>query len=281
MNVSDALHYAKIIFSKESDTPALDAQVLLAHVLGQSRTWLLAHAETELTQDQNSKFNQAIGKIQANVPLPYIIGHWEFYGLDFIINPSVLIPRPETELLVEQAINWLRSNPQRRQAADIGTGSGCIAVTLAHQIPDLEVIASDISQDALNIAEQNAQKHQVAQRIRFLQSNLLPPMDIWRAKRDLICANLPYIPTATLHTLKVFGREPTLALDGGVDGLNSIRKLLSEVHQYLQPGGFLLLEIDSSQGIAALILAQEAFPDAEVQLLPDLAGHARLIRVEV
>lgn len=280
MNVADALNHAKTIFGEESDTPSLDAQVLLTHVLGQSRTWLLAHPEAKLTQDQNSKFNQAISRIQANVPLPYVIGHWEFYGLEFALSPAVLIPRPETELLVEQAISWLALNPNRRKAADIGTGSGCIAVTLAQQISDLDVIATDISEDALQIAEQNAQHHQVDQRIRFLQSDLLPTLDIWGAKSDLICANLPYIPTAILHSLKVFGREPVLALDGGADGLNTIRRLLSKIPQYLQPGGLLLLEIDSSQGIPALTLVQKAFPDARVQLLPDLAGHDRLIRVE-
>jgi len=280
VNVADALSQYKVIFSNKSDTPALDAQVLLAHVLGQSRTWLLAYPEAELTQDQSSQFNQAISQIQANVPLPYVIGHWEFFGLDFVINPGVLIPRPETELLVEQALNWLRSNPQRRKAADIGTGSGCIAVTLANQISDLEVVATEISEDALQIAEQNARNHRVDQRIRFLPVDLLPPLETWGVKRDLICANLPYIPTATLHTLKVFEREPSLALDGGADGLNSIRKLLSEVPQYLQPGGLLLLEIDSSQGGAALTLAQKAFLDAKVQLLQDLAGHDRLIRIE-
>jgi release factor glutamine methyltransferase len=280
LTIVQALHHYKSTADSSSDTPSLDGQVLLAHILGRSRTWLLAHPKFELSQLQISRFEDTLSQIQANIPLPYILGHWEFYGLDFSINPAVLIPRPETELLVDEALSWFRAHPDRRCAADIGTGSGCIAISLAKHSPNLKLIATDISVKALEVARANAQKHNLEKRIEFINSDLLPPLSGHHARWDLICANLPYIPTHTLHTLPVYGREPTLALDGGLDGLNSIRKLLLDVPKCLEPGGLLLLEIDSSQGGSALALSQKAFPQGSVHLLKDLAGHARLIRIE-
>lgn len=312
LTIFDALEKALKITRQQSDTPSLDAQVLLAHILQKPRAWVLAHPEYPLTPDQQAAFAQNLSQLEAGAPLPYILGHWEFYGLDFIISPSVLIPRPETELLVEEAIKWLgkKIETQRREerkeshmnissrpsrlaagghfirgetyqrklfAADIGAGSGCIAVSLAKHFPELHILATDISSKALQVARANAEKHAVAGQIEFMRTDLL---NIEHSPFDVICANLPYIPTATLHTLKVFGREPSLALDGGLDGLNHIRQLLQAAPQFLTPGGLLLLEINSSQGVSALALAQEAFAEANAQLLPDLAGRDRLIRVE-
>ncbi|MEA3350287.1 MAG: peptide chain release factor N(5)-glutamine methyltransferase [Chloroflexota bacterium] len=263
-----------------SDTASLDAQVLLRHITGQTRSWLLAHPEAQISPQQQKKLARALSRLEAGTPLPYILGHWEFYCLDFIIAPSVMIPRPETELLVEKAIDWLHAHPHQRTAADIGTGSGCIAVTLAKHVSDLRITATDISAKSLKIARSNAEKHNVIGCFEFVQTDLLPPLPDLRPTFDIILANLPYIPTAALQTLKVYGREPTLALDGGHDGLNLIRSLLRRAPRYLAPGGLLLLEIDASHGVAALTLAQEAFPSADVRILPDLAGHDRLIRVE-
>jgi release factor glutamine methyltransferase len=280
LTIAEILQYYKSTAGSASDTPSLDGQVLLAHILGKPRTWLLAHPKFELSQLQISQFEDALSQIQANIPLPYILGHWEFYGLDFSINPSVLIPRPETELLVEEALSWLRAHPDRRRAADIGTGSGCIAVSLAKHSPNVKLIATDISAKALHVARVNAQKHNVEGFIEFINADLLSPLRGQHVRYDLICANLPYIPTNMLHTLPVYCREPTLALDGGADGLNSIRQLLLDAPKCLEPSGLLLLEIDSSQGVSALALSQEAFPHGSVHLLEDLAGHARLIRIE-
>lgn len=277
MTISDALNEAQKIAHIHSDTPSLDAQVLLAHILRKPRTWVFAHPESLLSPEQEEDLLQKLSQLEAGTPLPYILGHWEFYGLDFSISPAVLIPRPETELLVEEALSGLRAHPNRRKVADIGTGSGCIAITLAKHNPNLQVTATDISAEALKVAHANAEKLSVSKQIEFVQ------IDLFNAKRstfNVICANLPYIPTATLHTLKVYSREPTLALDGGPEGLDIIRQFLREAPQRLTPGGLLLLEINASQGASALALTQAAFPEAEVQLLPDLAGHDRLIRVE-
>ena len=239
---------------------------------------MLAHPEAELSPEAEGRLQAALGRLESGESLPYVLGHWEFYGLDFSLSTDVLIPRPETELLVEQALNWLKAHPQRRRAADIGSGSGCIAVTTAVHMPDLHMLATDISLAALKIARRNAVNHHVAERIDFLASDLLPAV---AARFDLVCANLPYIPNEKLKSLKVYRSEPSLALAGGTDGLDLIRRLLFSVPSRLAPGGLLLLEIEASQGEAACRLAGQALPGAEVRLFQDLAGRDRLVQVEL
>ena len=267
-----------------SNSPRLDAQVLLSHVTQQPRTWILAHNEYNLTPNQNHQLADAVARLEAGVPLPYVLGHWEFYNLTFNLSTDVLIPRPETESLVEMGIDWLKNHPQARNAADIGTGSGCIAVSLAVNIPDLRVNAVDISEGAIDIARSNAVKHGVIDRINVVQGDLLnqPPSDLLDVTQhfNLITANLPYIPTETLHQLNVYQREPTLALDGGPDGLSLIRKLLQKAPPFLAPGGLILLEIEASQGKTAIELAQKYFKESTIKLHPDLAGHDRLISIQ-
>lgn len=262
-----------------SDTPALDAQVLLAHIVQKPRAWVLAYPETALTPQQQRLLNQATSQLENGIPLPYILEHWEFYGLDFTLSPDVLIPRPETELLIEEALHWLQTHPNKRRAADLGTGSGCIAVTLAKHIPNLQITASDISLAALNIARTNAEKHQVAERVEFIQADVLS-YNRQPATLDLIAANLPYIPHDNLLNLDVYGREPTLALDGGDDGLKLIGRALEQAQRNLAQGGLLLFEIDSSHGERAAELAQQYYPRANLRILPDLTGRNRLLRIE-
>lgn len=261
-----------------SDNPALDAQVLLAHVTCKSRTWILAHPEGELSPCQSIALEAALSRLENGEPLPYVLGHWQFFNLNFTISPEVLIPRPETELLVEKALVWLRAHPNRRRVADVGTGSGCIAVSLAVHIPDLYIIGSDISFQALQVARANSQKHRVADRVYWILSDLIPATV---TKYDLICANLPYIPTETLKGLKVYMREPRLALNGGADGLELIRRLLCDVSKRPSPGGLLLLEIEASQGNAARTLARNYFPQSKVQVLTDLGGKDRLVVIHM
>ncbi|MBC8333619.1 MAG: peptide chain release factor N(5)-glutamine methyltransferase [Anaerolineae bacterium] len=262
-----------------SDTPALDAQVLLAHIIQKSRAWVLAYPETTLTPSQQKSLNQAIKQLENHIPLPYILEHWEFYGLDFTLSPDVLIPRPETELLIEEALHWLQTHPQKRRAADLGTGSGCIAITLAKHISDLHIAASDISLAALKIARANAEKHRVAERIEFIHANLLAD-NLQPTTLDLLAANLPYIPTQTLHTLDVHEREPTLALDGGENGLKLIGRALEQARRNLARGWLMLFEIDSSHGERAVELAHQHYPHANIRILPDLTGRDRLLRIE-
>ena len=268
--------------SSISDTPALDASVLLAHILNKPRTWVMAHPEFVLTTEQQNQLNKSLTLLESGEPFPYVLGHWEFFGLDFDITPDVLIPRPETELLVEKAIVWLQESPMRRKVADIGTGSGAIAISIAVNVPDTQILATDISSKALDVAKQNAQKFDVQNRIEFVRCDLLPPKSASLSTEqqfDLICANLPYIPTETLYSLPIYGREPTLALDGGADGLDSIRRFLKLIPEWLAPHSLILLEIEARRGIQAQNLASDLFPQAEIRLHQDLTGHDRLLEI--
>lgn len=279
MEHGEQISKLQINIAKQSGLTLLDSQTLLAEISGHNRAWQLTHPEATLTPEQAQNLAVALRRLETGVPLPYVLGHWEFFGLDFTITADTLIPRPETELLVEQALDWLRVHPGRRRVADVGTGSGCIAVSLAMHIRDLQIIASDISPTALEVAQANALKHGVAERVTCLQADLLAS-HLLHSPFDMICANLPYIPTRTLAQLDVFGKEPTLALDGGTDGLELIRRLLPQAVLDLIPGGLLLLEIEATCGEAAQKLAREYFPEAQIELLPDLTGHDRLIHIE-
>lgn len=272
---------AQVLLAHASDTAFLDAQVLLAHLLDKPRAWLLAHPEETLNPAQAGALETALQRLESGEPLPYLLGHWEFYALDFTVSPAVLIPRPETELLVDTALAWLKAHPGPRRAIDVGTGSGCIAVSLAHHTRELTVIAADISGQALRVARQNALRHAVLDRLRLVQMDLLSALAVEGAPLDLLCANLPYIPRHKLAALPVSRWEPRAALDGGEDGLDFIRRLLEQAPARLKPGGLALLEIEAGQGEPAQALARREFPQAHIQVLPDLAGLPRLLTIEV
>ncbi len=259
-----------------SETATLDAQVVMAHVLRRPRAWVLAHPEAQLDAPLAAQLNQAASRLAMGEPLPYVLGHWEFYGLEFEVGPAVLIPRPETELLVETALAWLHNRPAARRTADVGTGSGCIAVALAANLPGLVVYACDCSRDALDVARRNAARHGLTGSIRFFQGDLLSGA---QTSLDLICANLPYIPQETLASLPVATHEPRLALDGGPDGLAAIRRLVTDAPRLLAPGGLCLFEIEAGQGPPVISLAQSAFPGADIRLSNDLNGRDRLISI--
>jgi release factor glutamine methyltransferase len=260
------------------EQPYQVALILLAYVLQKPKTWVLAHPDTHLNPEQKADLERLVERLQAGEPLPYLTGNQSFYGLDFAVSAAVLIPRPETELLVDEALGWLEVHPESKHVLDVGTGSGCIAVTLATRKPWLAVTATDISPDALIVAEQNARTHQVSSQIAFEKADLLPPGN---QTFDLVCANLPYIPTAKLKKVNTIGFEPTLALDGGDDGLDLIRRLLEQLPQRLNRPGLVLLETEATLGAETLSLAKKAFPEAEARLLQDLAGLDRLVRIEV
>jgi release factor glutamine methyltransferase len=270
-----------------SDSPSLDASVLLSHILDKPRTWVMAHLELRLTIEQGENLNVALARLEGGEPLPYVLGHWEFFGLDFDITPDVLIPRPETELLVEKALAWLRESPVRRPSsalriADVGTGPGIIAVSIAMEIPSSRILATDISPAALQVAQHNARKFNVANRIDFVECDILPPIPKSLSTEehfDMLCANLPYIPTEALRSLPVYGREPSLALDGGADGLDLFRKLMRLALEWMAPNSLMLLEIESTLGVQAFNLACDMFSRAEIHLHKDLAGHDRLLEI--
>lgn len=255
----------------------LEAQLLVAHVLDRSRAWVIAHPETRLTGEQKDGLDSLLSRRLSGEPLPYLFGHWEFYGLDFAVTPDVLIPRPETELMVERALAFLRLRPGCR-AADVGTGSGCIAVSLLKHDPEIHMIAMDLSWPALRVARRNAAHHAVLPRLTLVQADLMSAV---AGALDLVCANLPYIPRKALETLPVARHEPITALDGGEEGLDAIRRLIQDAPRWLAPGGRLLLEIQFDQGEAVQNLTRQYLPGASAEVLPDLAGKPRLVEITI
>lgn len=259
-----------------------EARLLLQHLLQVNHTYLIAHDNEVVPAEQVALFENWLERAEKAEPIPYIIGSAPFYGRTFAVSPAVLIPRPETELLVEEALSWLRGVQRPVQVVDVGTGSGCIAISLACEIlgqlpAGSAITAVDISPAALAMAQHNAHTHQAA--VTFLASNLLtqtPP------SYDLIVANLPYISKREWPTLAdgVKSYEPTLALlDEGEEGLALIRNLLEQVAHYQTPPSLILLEIGWQQGKLSAQLAQSLFPQAQIAVLPDWAGHDRIVKI--
>jgi len=263
---------------REIKQPHQIALVLLALVLQRPKTWLLAHPEVHLTKAQTEQLEGLLQRLEAGEPLPYLLGIQEFFGLEFEVDPLVLIPRPETELLVETALTWLNTHPSARKGLDVGTGSGCIAISLVNNCPNLQMLATDLSATSLNVAQKNAKKHNTADRIKFVQCNLLPDN---LQLVDLVCANLPYVPTKKLVAVNSLPWEPNLALDGGESGLDLIDELLQKAPAFVNKPGLVLVEIELTLGAQTLELAQRYFPDAEVSLHQDLAERNRMIRIEL
>jgi release factor glutamine methyltransferase len=223
-----------------------DAASLLAHLLDRDRTFIIAHAGDALNDEQFEFFQSLLERRAAGEPLQYITGHQEFFKLDFEVTPAVLIPRPETELIVETALELLQDDPEPR-IADIGTGSGCLAISLLHEHPAARAVAIDVSPAALRIAQRNADRHGVADRLKLLASDALTAVDA-EGFFDLIISNPPYVSDAEMNTLqREVNQEPRSALVGGPDGLSIIRRLLDETRPLLRRGGHLVFEIGFGQ----------------------------------
>lgn len=237
----------------------------------------MTHPQVELEPQEEKDFFTSIHRYRSGEPMPYILGWWEFYGRQFKVNESVLIPRPETEHLVEHALGFLHTHGKKRTAIDIGTGSGCIAVTLLAEVEDLDMMATDISHSALVLARENAVKFGVDSRLHLFQMDLATAITI---PYDLVCANLPYIPSSSLEILKVSRSEPLIALDGGDDGLFFIQSLLNDIPRLLRPGGYALLEIEAGTGGEVLESAKAFILKADFELIQDFAGHDRVLAIE-
>ncbi|NOZ48809.1 MAG: peptide chain release factor N(5)-glutamine methyltransferase [Chloroflexi bacterium] len=263
------------------DSPQLDAELLLAHCLQVERPALLAHPEWPLEPGQLAHFRRLLARRVHHEPLAYLIGERWFYGLLFYINSDVLVPRPETEMLVEAGLAWLRQRPQlTATVVDVGTGSGAIAVAMAvHAPPSARIIGSDLSAAALAVARRNAGGHGVAARVQWMQGDLLSGL---AEPVQLILANLPYVATADREGLmpEVRDHEPKLALFAGPTGLDMIARCLQQARSRLTAGGAMFLEIGYQQGPAVRDLAQRAFPTATVTVHPDLAGLDRMVRIQ-
>ncbi|MBL0714098.1 MAG: peptide chain release factor N(5)-glutamine methyltransferase [Desulfosarcina sp.] len=265
------------------ESPRLDAEILLAHSLGLRRIDLYLRYDQPLGADERAAFKRIVKRRAAREPVAYIVGQKEFWGLDFIVGPDVLTPRPETERLVEVAVESLQSCPEREtpRVLDLGTGSGCIAVALAHSCPTVQVDASDLSRPALALARQNIERHRLADRIRLVAGAGLDMLDKTRPIFDAIVSNPPYIPSADIEALQaeVKDYEPRGALDGGDDGLDLYRRIIPEAAPGLLPGGALILEIGWDQGAAVQRLAEESGCYQGCACLADYSGHDRVMRL--
>ncbi|MCG8403473.1 MAG: peptide chain release factor N(5)-glutamine methyltransferase [Firmicutes bacterium] len=272
---------ARFLNGRGVSSPGLDAEVLLAHVLGRDRVYLYRESQRYLDGEAARRYRALLKRRAGGEPVAYLTGRKEFMGLDFIVGPPVLIPRPETELLVENALAALAGSPGHPAVVDVGTGSGAVAVSLARLASRCAVYATDISAEALMLARENAARHGVA--VEFFHGDLLSPLRgvLEPGSVAVITANLPYIPKEELSSLprEVRDYEPRTALDGGFDGLEPYRRLVPVAAQYLAPGGMLLMEISPDQAERALALALP--PRWESAPVPDLAGRTRLVKARL
>jgi release factor glutamine methyltransferase len=278
VNLRQTLENARATLGdKEIEDASLEGEILLRHVLGISRARLFAHLDDEIDSTQEAALKRALARRLKGEPTAYITGHREFYGLDFIINQNVLIPRPETELLVEKAIT-LAKNRQIFKIADIGTGSGAIAICLAVNLPGVTVYATDISALALEVAGKNCKKHKVVDRVILIQGDMLEPLP---DSVDMLIANLPYVRASDLPAECPLRYEPPLALDGGQDGLDRIRALCLQVDKKLQGEGCLLLEIGQGQAERVRALLKKEFNSGIIEIYRDLAGIERVVSLSL
>ncbi len=260
-----------------SDTPALDAQVLLAHALGCEPAWLFAHDERRLSERQLAEFRAAWRRRAAGEPIAYITGRKGFYDIELRVTPKTLIPRPETELLLEEALRLTAESPAGA-FADIGTGSGALALAFARQRPRWTACATDICGEALDLARLNGRRLGVD--VAFCRGDLARPLLKRGIQVDLLLANLPYVASADLQRLAVARHEPHLALDGGADGLDLIRRLLKQIPALCLPGAWVLLEIGADQGAAVRQIVAESLGVA-CHILQDYARLDRIARFQV
>ncbi len=280
--LSDALRRGrKRLASAGSVTPGLEAEVLLRHVLAIDRTELFVRLPEPITAKALATYDRLLEQRAGDIPVAYLTGEREFMALAFEVGPGVLVPRPETELLLAWADSWLgRRSQDRVTVVDVGTGSGAIAIGIAAALePDWRgrIIASDISPVAISIAARNRMRLDVHHRIALVQGSLISWL---RGPVDLVIANLPYLRPAQIAGNPALAAEPRLALDGGPDGLDLIRRLLDDAPRVLAPGGAIGLEIDPSQSDVVVGMARRAFPASEIDVLLDLAGFARHVTIE-
>lgn len=281
--IQDALIWAtERLAAAGCDTPRLDAEVLLCECAGVERAFLLAHGTDAVPAEAWSRFRDWVARREKREPLAYITGHREFYGMDFAVTPAVLVPRPETEHVVDEVLALAQARHRREQPlliADVGTGSGAIAIALAVHLPHAQVCALDASREALEVAWRNAHRHGVVDRLCLVQSDLLEHLP-WAV--DILVANLPYVADEEWPALspEIRFHEPTHALRGGANGLDLIRRLLAQAPAHMRPGGAVVLEIGAGQAADVGRAAQAAFRNAQIRVVQDYAGLDRVVVIQ-
>jgi release factor glutamine methyltransferase len=275
MDAQELLKWAiRVLREQGIESPRLDAEILLAHTLGLTRSQLHAKLDDQTDPVAEETFRSLVSRRAEHEPVAYITGHKEFYGLDLAVDRRVLIPRPETETLVEVALSIARRD-DISPLAEVGVGSGAIAVALAVNLPSVEIFAIEASAGALAVAEANCQRHRVLDRVHLLSGDLLQPLP---EPVGFIVANLPYVSREELKTLPpdIIKYEPLSAIDGGEDGLRQVDRLLGQAPSRLKPPGIICLEIGATQALAVNELVRQEFPGATVGLVRDLAGLDRV-----
>lgn len=268
------------------ENPRLQAELLLAHSLNLSREGLYGRLHSQIEQREMERFEELIRRRISGVPLQYILGHQEFWSIDLKVDPRVLIPRPETEVLVEQALEVLSEAISWTTAfvLEIGTGSGAVAISLAKEVKDIFLVATDISEEALRVARENARSSGVLHQIGFVNGNLFEPFNLFRNRKpfDLILSNPPYIATSEIGELarEVKDHEPTIALNGGEDGLAFYRAIIAQAPLYLKRGGWLLLEVGQGQAEKVSGLMEKEGDFLAAQSVRDLLGIERVVKAQ-
>ena len=277
----------KITCPADKNLGWLDAEILLSHILKKDKAWIIAHGNDALSPVLEKKFLTLVERRKTQEPIAYIIGEREFYGRVFKVNKTVLIPQPDTEILIESIKKRFKKN-ESFTCADIGTGSGAIAITIAKEFPKTKIIASDICKRALKVAEQNRDAHDVKKRVELIQSDLLAKEPVKRINKSatktdelVIIANLPYLPESDIkHLSKEVGFEPKKALFAKDDGLALIKKCLMQINEELQTTpSLILLEFDPPQAKTLLAFAKQTFPLAKIDIIKDLAGRQRVLEI--
>lgn len=268
------------------ENPRLNAELLLARSLNLSREMLYILFNDEFKEEERETMEGLIERRISGEPLQYILGHQEFWSIDFKVDPRVLIPRPETELLVEQALLILSGNPSGRSphALEIGTGSGAVAISLAKEVRNLFLVATDISRDALLLAKENAASAGVLHQVKFVNGDLFEPFRPFgeREPFDLILSNPPYITFSEIDGLpkEVKDYEPVIALNGGEDGLDFYRRIVSQAPFYLRRGGWLLLEVGQGQGEMVLKMMEQEGYFLMSEMIQDLSSTERVVKAQ-
>lgn len=260
----------------------IDTQLLITHVLKKDKSFVLAHPEHKLTEENVTSLDALLARRAQHEPMAYLLGTKEFYGLPFKADDRALIPRGETETMVQAAIDWLKDKPAGQIVADIGTGAGSIIISLAHTAPNHTYLATEFGTDALALAQENA-TNLTETPIAFFEGNLAEPLLAdYTGKVNLFAANLPYIPTGRLVSLDptVTYFEPNLALEGGTTGLELYQELLPQAQQLVAPGALVLFEHDDDQGEQLRDLVKKYFPTAIIKTLTDFSGHDRLLHCQ-
>ena len=274
MNCREALAYLRQNLEKCGiENASLEGEILLRHITLTDRASLFASPDKELDAGEFQQIGLLLKRRLAGEPSAYITGHKEFYGLDFRVDPRVLIPRPETELLVEKTIEYIQKYTYHSMT-DVGTGSGCVAISIGKTVQGVRIYAVDCSESALEAAQQNVEAHGLETSIKLLKGNLLEPL---KKPVNIIVANLPYVRTAETN----LPYEPNLALDGGPDGLDKIKELIEQVPGKLKKKGSLLLEVGLGQAKAVVSNLHKVFPEAEIIVFKDLGGIERVVAMRL